>query len=434
MKTVVEDSGPCRKVLKVEAPPERVRTVYDQVVQEFRKEAHLDGFRKGHAPAELVARKYASSIRSDVRDRLVREAYDHALAESKLDVFELVDLQLDEIASPDSAWRATFTVDVRPDFPLPNYKGLLIPRQKVEVTDADVDRVLEGLRADHATYEDVEGRPAAAGDLVRVDFSGTLDGRPVEEAVPESRGLGRANDFWVYMGEESALPGFVEGLTGANVGEQRTIASNFPADYSIKSLAGRTVVYEVKVTGLRQQVLPAADHPEFLKSLGVSTLDELREKIRSRLLAVREHEENRRRRAEAVEQLLRATPTDLPSAEVARATDERVRRVVRMMAQRGISEENIRAQSSQVLAMARQAAVKDVHAQILFERIAEAEKIQVSRSEVDAAIRQIALVQGADPEKLRERMVESGGWERLRDSILHEKVLDFIMAHAREEA
>lgn len=434
MKTVVEDSGPCRKVLRVEAPPERVRTIYDQVVQEFRKDAHLDGFRRGHAPAELVARKYADSIRADVRDRLARETYDHALAESKLDVFELVDLQLDEVTSPDSAWRATYTVDVRPDFPLPNYKGLLLPRQKVEVTEDEVDQVVEGLRADRATYKDIEGRPAAAGDLVRVDFSGTLEGRPLEEVVPESRGLGRATDFWLHLHEQSFLPGFVESITGASVGEQRTITVNFPSDFSIPAVRGLTVIYEVKVTGLREQVLPAADEPEFLKSLGVSTLDELRSQIRRRLIAIREQEENRRRRAEAVEQLLRATPTDLPSREVSRVTDERVRSMVEMLVQRGLPDEKIREQSGQILATARQAAVKDVHARILFERIAAAEGIQVSRDEVDEAIRQIALAEGEDPNKFLERAKDSGGWYRVWESLLSRKVLDFILAHAREEA
>ncbi len=434
MKTVVEDSGPCRKVLKVEASPDQVKAVYDAVVAEYRREARVDGFRPGRAPAEVVARKFADSIREDVRDRLAREGYDRACEESKLAVFELVDFTADEFKTPDAAWHASFTVDIEPEFALPPYKGLNLPRQKIEIADADVDKVIEGIQNDRATFEDVADRPAAADDMVRVDFVGTLDGRPVEEAVPESKGLGKAADFWVHLGELSFMPGFVAALTGASIGDHRTVDSTFPEDFPVPALRGRTVRYEVTVKGIRQRVRPDLNSTVFLESVHAASLDELRSRVRDNIRELREQQEERRRRDEAVGLLLQAAPADLPSREVERVSERMIREIVESLSRQGMDEDQIRAQTSKILASARQSAARSVHSRFVLDRIARAEKIEATPAEVDADIRDMARVGGEDPRELRRRIEEDHGLDRVRDAIVRRKVLDFIIANAKVDA
>lgn len=434
MKTEVEDSGPCRKVLNVEVAPEQVRAAHSAVVEEYRREARVDGFRPGRAPPEIVARKFAESIREDVRNRLAREAYDRAVAESKAAVFELVDFKADDFTAPDVVWKASYTVDLEPDFALPSYKGLNLPRQPIEISEADVDRVLEGIQNDRATFEDVTGRPAASGDMVCVDFSGLLDGRPVEEAIPESKGLGKAADFWVHLGEHSFMPGFVEALTGAAIGDTRSIESVFPDDFPVAALRGRTVQYEVKVKGLRQRVLPDLSSPAFLESVRAASLEELRNRVRDNLRELREQQEERRLRDEAVNLLLSATPTDLPSREIERVSERMIREIVESLHHQGLTEEQIRSQSDKILASARQSAARSVHSRFVLERIAREEGIEATAHEVDAEIRDLARVQGEDPAALRRRIEEDDALDNVRRAIVRRKALDFIIANAKVNA
>jgi len=431
MKTVVQDSGPCRKVLNVEVPPEQVRAAHAAIVEEYRREARVDGFRPGRAPAEIVARKFAASIREDVRNRLAREAYDRAVADSKTAVFELVDFEADDFTAPDAVWKASYTVDVEPDFALPPYKGLVLPRQPIEISEAEVDRVLEGFRNDRATFEDAAGRPAAAGDMVCVDFAGLLDGRPVEEAIPESKGLGKAADFWVHLGEHSFMPGFVEALTGAAIGETRTVASVFPDDFPVAALRGRTVHYEVKVKGLRQRVLPDLSSPAFLQSVQAASLEELRNRVRDNLRGLRELQEDRRLRDEAVNLLLNAAPADLPSREIERVSERTIREIVESLHRQGMTEEQIRSQSDKILASARQSAARSVHSRFVLERIAREEGIAATAAEVDEDIRELARVRGEDPAALRKRIEEDDAMDDVRRAIVRRKVLDFILANAK---
>jgi len=429
MKTLVSDVGPCRKKLAIEIPAEKVAASYERAVAAYASRAAVPGFRPGRAPRAVVERRFAKDILSDVRDDLVPDAYREALRAEKLDPVAILDIQEKPVRRTEPL-SFEVTLDVPPTFEMPEYKGIKLQAEKTEVDEARVGETIEGLRRQRGRPVDVTGRPVQDGDLVQVDFEGSIDGRPIAEFAPEAAALGKTAGFWLRAGDDTLFPGLTAGLKGAAIGERRTVAVAFPADLSVKAIAGRTAAYVVDVKAIRIQE-PAPIDKEFLQPLGVESEEALRERVRTGLKAEAEQAEERRRQSEIVKTLLARTTMDLPESLVQQETQDLIYDTVQRNARRGVPQDVIVQHKQDIFAHASQDASEGLKFRYIAHRIAEAEGLRASDEDLDAAVASMAQAYDSTPEVVRARLEEHRGLDELRHRLTRGKVLDFLLKNAQ---
>ena len=243
--------------VEIEVPTE-VDAAFDAMLKDFQRQASLPGFRPGKAPKDMVAKKYEKDIADEVKKKLIPDAYRKAVDEQKLEVVGYPDIEEIQFGKG-QALQFAATIETAPDFQLPEYKGLPVKRETTTVTDADVQKAVDMLRARQQDFKTVD-RAAATRDIVVVNFKGTSEGKPITEFAPEAQGLNEQQGFWVNIEPGAFIPGFAEQLTGAKAGEKRTVNVDFPADFVTPQLAGKKAVYEVDVvTEVKEKVLPVVD-------------------------------------------------------------------------------------------------------------------------------------------------------------------------------
>lgn len=429
MNVRVEQAGPCRRDLHIEIPADQVSAEFGVVVAEYGKYARVPGFRPGKAPRDLVLRRYAKEIRQEVKDRLVPRAYQEAVKEHKLQTVTVLDVK-EQALENQRPFQFTVQLDVAPEFNLPVYKGIEVKAQPVEVKPEDVERTIENLRTQAGKFVDVTGQPAKAGDLIQVDYTGTLDGQSVEVVAPKAAGLGQGKDFWVIADpEHSFLPGFAEALVGGTIGETRTIPVTFPEGFTEAALAGRTASYQATIKAIRERQ-PAALDAEFLKTLKADSEAALRERVQKELQEMREAQEERRRRGEIIQYLLKNTALEVPESLLARETYQEVNDIVKESQQRGMAGDELETRKEEIFEAATRSATEKVKLRYVLRKIADEEKVQVQPEELDRQILGLARSYQVAPDKLRADLEKRGALPRVADDIRLNKALDVLVAQA----
>ena len=429
MKVKFEDSGVCRKIMSIEVPRDDVVPDYDRVLALYAQTAAVPGFRRGKAPRAVVERHYAKHIADDARDRLVPKYYHEALEKEKLRPVAVLDVQ-DVVFDKNSGLSFKVLLDVAPEFKLPKYRKLTVKAEPVEVTDKDVDEILEHLRERAARYEDVAGRAARLTDMVQLDYDAVLDDKPLAEMVPGCRGLGAAKDFWVLLGEPEFLPGFNAALEGMEAGAQREVTVAFPEDYHIKEVAGKSAQYKVTLKGLRERHLPELND-EFAKGMAAESIAGLRDHIRRDMEQMRKDAETRRREDVITGQLLEKADFDIPESIVQEETQNVLRGMLHQMSTNGQTREQLVEKRDELWKQADVSARERVRLMYILNRIAEEEKLEVGDKEIEDAIGALAARQRVEPAELRKQLESNNRMETLLTDLLNRKALDFVMENAK---
>lgn len=429
MNIRVESSGPCRREIHIEVPVDQVRTAFDEVTSSYARVARIPGFRPGRAPRDLIRRRYQKEIAGDVKERLIPEGYQAAVKQEKLSTVAVLDVR-EQALDEEQPFAFSVVLDVAPEIELPTYKGIALQRKKVEIKDEDIDEVLKNIREQNARYEDITGRAVQIGDLVQIDYDGVCEGQPIEKLAPKAKGMGSGNDFWLMADEQNQfLPGFAQGLAGASVGERREVAVDFPVDFPEAALAGKKAAYFVNVKAIREKKLPEVD-AEFLKGVGVATVDELRDRVRSDLKNLRDNNESRRLQGEIVRYLLEKATFDAPESVLQEETRQEVYELVRQTQQRGVTAEEIEGKKEELFDSATRSATEKVKLRYMLRRIAAEEKIAVEEREVDARIRALAASWGVPHDRLRADFEKRNALGQVRDDVLMNKVLSQLLSEA----
>jgi len=274
MQQTVESLGALERRIDLTVPAEAIDKEVQARLSKLARTVKMPGFRPGKVPLKMVAQNYGAQVHAEVMNDKVGEAFSSAVTASNLRVAGAPRLEPRAVeGSQDLAFSATF--EVYPEIVLGDLSAVEVQRAACPVGDAEVDRTLEIMRKQRATYEDVE-RAAADGDVVTVDFKGTHDGTPFDG--------GTATDFPFSLGQGRMLPEFEAAVAGMKPGESKTFPLTFPADYTAKELAGKTVQFEVTLKKVQQPVLPPID-AQFAKSLGIADgdLGKMRSEIRTNL-------------------------------------------------------------------------------------------------------------------------------------------------------
>lgn len=430
MNVTVENLAPCKKLVRVEIESKDVDAAFESMIKDFQRQAALPGFRPGKAPKDMVAKRYEKDIHDEVKKKLIPDAYRKAVDEQKLDVVGYPDIEEVQFGRG-QALQFTATIETAPDFQLPDYKGLPAKRETTSVTDADVERAIDLLRGRKVDYKTVD-RPAAAGDVAVVNFTGTSEGKPIIEIAPAAKGLAEHKSFWINVEPGAFIPGFAEQLTGAKAGDKRTVNVDFPANFMTPELAGKKAVYDVEVIEIKEKVLPLVDEA-FARDYGAASVEALTTGVRKDLENELTFKKNRSIRNQLVNELLRRVTFDLPESAVTNETRNVVYDIVLENQKRGVPREEIEKQRDQIYNAASDSAKGRVKANFLLRKIAEKEDIKVSQEEVGRRIQSLAAMYEIPPEQFVKDLQKRNGVMEIYDQIAAEKTLDFLQENAKIE-
>lgn len=422
------ETNSCVRQLEVEVPAEAVEREIERVTREFARAVRIPGFRPGKAPAPLVRTRFEEEIRGEVLHSLIPDSFQKAAQEKNLRPVSGPRIeQLEFEPGKPLRYRATF--EVFPEIRLGDYKGLEIEPVKLEVTEEDIVRELDALRERAATLEPVEGRAVEPGDTAVVSLVGTVTSPKAEGQKPIV-----VEEALCQVGAETTLEAFTQGLRGATAGEERTLDVRYPDDYPEKGLASRSVTYQVKVKAIKRKHLPALDD-DFARQVGeFKTLEELKARIRENLEAARARRERELIEQRLLEALLARYDFPVPEILIEEQMDGRLERQVRALLGQGVDPRRLDIDWARLRRQQRAPAERDVRTSLLLERIAEAEGIDVTETELEQEIARLADQSGQSPDSVRARLTSEGGLDRIRRAIRSDKVIDLLRAQARVRA
>jgi len=410
----------CRRELELEIPAEEISKASEKVAKEFAKMARVPGFRPGKAPISLIKRRFAEDIKSEVLQNLVPETVEKAVAEQKLS--PVSQPQVDKLEFNEGQpvkFRASF--DVLPEFTLANYKNLEIEMPEMNLTEEDVAKALAEMQQRAAAFTPVEGRAVQNDDFVQVKLNGTPEGggEPLQ-----------AESVLCHVGAEETMEPFNENLRGANVGDHKDFDVNYPADYPDAKLAGKLFHYSVDVLGIKTKKLPELND-EFAKDVSDATsLDELKTKIRESLEHERDHRQKDLQREKVIGELVKLHDFPVPETLVEHQMDVRLERVVRSLAQQGVDPRAVNVDWVSLRRRQEERAKDDVKAELVIDRIATEEKIEVTEEELDHEIEHMAGHSGESTEAFRARLTKQGALDRMRAKLRSDKTIDWLAQNA----
>jgi trigger factor len=427
MKTTVTELPESRARVEVEVPAEDVDRAAQRAARGLAREMRMPGFRKGKAPPSLVIQRlgFGTVLQEAIREALP-QWYEQGLLKSG--VSPVGDPEIEIVGAPEAEGQPLsfkFEVGVRPAARLGEYKGLEVGRAEPEPPEEIVDREVERLRGGFAKLEPVE-RAGAEGDVLLIDFEGLLDGKAFEG--------GKADDYLLELGGGQLIEGFEEQLTGASAGESREVKVTFPDDYQAESLAGRDAVFAVEVKEVREKVLPALDDDLAAEASEFETLDELRADIREKVAEVAGQRIEQDFRVAAIDAAVAGATVELPDELAAARAAERWERVERQLAARGMNPDSYLQMQGKTREQVIEESVPDAERELKREAvlaaIVEAEEIEISEEEMVEALAHPAEHERTTPEKLLERLRESGRDALVREDIRVRKAIDLLAESA----
>jgi trigger factor len=288
--------------------------------------------------------------------------------------------------------------------------------------------VVEEMRERAATFVPVEGRAAKDGDFALIKLSGMPEGGgdPVE-----------ADNIMCHIGAEETLESFTENLRGTNPGETKKFQSKYPDDYPDQKLAGKTYDYSVEVLAIKEKRLPEAND-EFAKDAageasGVTTVAELRKKILENLEAAKEEQQSSQAREKILEALVKKHDFPVPEALVEHQMDVRLERTVRSLTAQGVDPRAVNVDWVSLRRRQHDRAVDDVKAELLLDRIADAEKTEATDEDVEKEISALAERSGESATALRARLTKQGALDRMKSKLRSDKTIEWLYRNTRIE-
>lgn len=426
MKVQIEKNPESISTLKIELPAEEVSKEWDKIANSFAKFAKIPGYRPGKAPRAVVDKRFRKEIQDEVTKKLLSKSYREAIEQKKLRVASLTNLQ-DVQFGEDKSMRFQATLVIAPEFKLPDYKNIPVELPDTRVTEQEIDAAIERLRDQTADFVDAPARGAQMEDFVVIDFDGTIDTKPISETVPNaSKNLHGGKKFWLRLEADNFLPKFCEQVVGQKKEETRTVTVDFPVDFLVKDVAGKQASYNVTLREIKEKVLPAADDAFAAKLLPGKSLADLRQTIEHDLGHEKEHQIERAKEERVIKYLHEKIQFDLPPILLRNETKRALAELVQRNRARGIPDDMLKAKEKELIETAASVAHHRLKTNFILERIAEQEKIDVTREDVDHRIRHEAQHYNISTDKMRKELEEHDGLNALCEQILLGKVLDFL--------
>lgn len=390
---------------------------------------NIPGFRKGKAPRKIIETNYGKGVfYSDAIDILFPEVYPSAIDELKIDPIDAPSIDIEEI-SKDNGLVILVDVEVKPSFELGEYKGVEVEKVEETVNEDVVTAKLEEMREKGSRLVSIE-REIANGDTANIDFEG-FDGEVAFEG-------GKGENYDLVIGSGSFIPGFEEQLVGKKVGEELEVNVTFPEEYHAENLAGKPVVFKVKVNDVKVKELPelndefAADTTEF------NTLEELTADVRAKVEADAAEAAKNELRNRVIEKVVANTEVEVPEAMVKNEIENQMMELNYQLQSQGFGMEQFLQMTGKTMeefkaeftSNRREEAVRNVKTSLVIEAIAKAEDVQVSEEEVDAEVQKMAEAYNMTVEQVKEALRPTD-LEDMEGQLKMRKTIDLLVDSAK---
>jgi trigger factor len=421
----VRDAGPCRKHIKVTIKRESIEGRLDEKYKEIMPEANVAGFRPGKAPRALVRRRYEKDVTDQVKAEVLLESLEQLAEENNINPISAPDLDPFKIDLPkDGPLVYEFEVEVRPEFDLPNYKGLRLKRQTKTFTEDDVAREKRRLLAPYGQVVPKPEGNAQEGDAIVADVV-SRDGDRVLGTITES--VIRVEPRLAF--KDGVAERFAEQVRGANPGDSREVDITLSSGVADPALRGKTVKATFQIKDVKTVRMPELTH-EFLHNFGVHSEAQLDEAIRVLLQRRLEYLQRQSIRQQVLEQLAANADWQLPPDLLARQARKSLARRVMEMRNNGIPEEEIRARQRLLQQDVLQSTALALKEHFVLQKIAEVEKIEIDEDDLNDEIDRIAEANNESPRRVRARLEKEDLMDALASEMIEREALDLILGSA----
>ena len=379
MKTSIKKEDKCKVKLTVNLDAEEIKAIVKDVEKAFVREAQLPGFRKGKIPLELIRKEFANGLKQEIQRAMFQKNYAEAIKAEKVDEVALANVE--DVSYDENGGSFVATVEVKPEFKLPTYKGLKITSNDTTVKDEAVQDQMTRLRAAYAKFEDAkEGDVVEDGDFIQIDYEGMVGKQKILEINADAKVVAEGKGFWTQVEEGRFLPEILEAVKGMKAGETKeNISAKFAKESAPEGLGGKKATYTVTHKSFRKRVLPT--DAEFVEKAKAESLEKLTATIRESLEKAAVNREMARRENEAVELLLKKADFEVPESQVRRATDAYLNELAQRAQYSGLDVSYFEKNREKILADAEATATKQVRLWYIIDAIAAAEKIEAKDDE-----------------------------------------------------
>lgn len=411
--------------LTVEVPVEVVNAGLDQAFKKVVKEINVPGFRKGKMPRQMFEKRFGvESLYQDALDFILPDAYANAVEEAGINPVDRPEIDIDTMEK-NKPLVFTAKVIVKPEVQLGEYKGIEVTKQDTEVTDEEIENQLKENQERFAELAVKEDEAIVEGDTAVIDFEGFVDGEAFEG--------GKGEDYSLEIGSNSFIPGFEEQLVGVKAGEEKDVEVTFPEEYHAAELAGKAATFKVKVNEVKAKELPELND-EFAKEIDaeVSSLEELRTKMKETLSAEKQSASDAQLRDELVQKVAENATIDLPHAMIHTEMDRMMQDFEQRLTQQGMNLDlyyQFSGQDEQALrAQMHDDAETRVRVSLVLEAIAAAENMEVTAEDINKELEKMSGQFNMDAEQIKAAL---GGTEMLENDIRMQNTVEFLVENAK---
>ena len=413
--------------LTITVPAKEFDKALDEAFKKVSKEVQVPGFRKGKIPRQMFEQRFGvESLYQDALDMVLPHAYGHAVEETGINPVDQPEVEVEEIEKgKDLVLKMTVTVE--PEVKLGEYKGLEAEKVEAEVTDAEVDEQIEAMLAQYADLVVKEEGEVAEGDIVNLDFEGFLNDEPFEG--------GKAEGHELEIGSGQFIPGFEEQLVGLKSGDEKDLDITFPEEYHAEELAGKPVVFKVKINEIKQKETPEFNDAfvkEELEGFDADTAEGVKESIKKDLVAAKEEEADFKMKESLVSQASDNAEIDVPEAMVRNEQDRMLQEFEQRLSQQGLNlelYEQLTGQGADAMRdQMEEDALKRVRTSLTLGAIAEAEGITVDDSDVDNELNKLAEQFNMPTEDVKKVL---GDLSVLKADVMNQKAIDFLVENQK---
>jgi len=414
MEVKVEKISPARCKLEVTIPKEKVDAEIGSLYRMMQKKAKIKGFRPGKVPMSVVKSLYRNEILNQALSNLIEKTYPEALKETQLLPIKETSIQPETIREG-KVFKYAVTIEVLPEFELPEYKGVSVKVTPIEVTDEEVEKELNALRETHAELKKIEEqRPLKVGDYVILDFQGYMDETPLQDF--------KATDYMVELGKKQINEDIEKKLIGASIGDKKVVKLHYPKDYQNEKMAGKEIELHLFIKDAKEKVLPDLDD-EFAKTIGdYQNLEALKKDLKERIKLRKEKIRDEYIKNYVLNSLAEKVDVELPESLV----EEELKSMIERATQFTTPEVRASLDLDKLRKDLYPDAVLKVKGQLILSAIAKKENIDVEEQEVEEELKLLADNLKVPLEKMYTPYVIT----RIKTRIVGEKTLVFLKEHA----
>ena len=387
---------------------------------------NLPGFRKGKVPMNVIEKTYGAGVfYEDAANDIMPKAYADALDETGIDVVSRPEIDVTKIGKGES-FIFTATVAIKPEVTLGQYKGLEVQKESVEVTDEEVEAELKKAQEQNAREITVEDRPVKEGDVITLDYAGTIAGVPFDGGTATSQKL--------EIGSHSFIDTFEDQLVGLNIGDEKDVEVTFPEEYHAPDLAGKPASFHVKVLGITEKQLPEIDDDFAQDTTEFDSLEEYKADVRAKLEQSKEERAKSEIENVLVEKAVEGATMDIPDAMIDSQVEQMIDEFKQRVTYQGISFEQylqFTGQNPEAFQESmRPEAVKRIQSSLVLEAIVAAENIEATDEDLNKEMEKMASMYQMDVEQIAS-FIQDEQKENMKKDIAIQKAVEFLAAEAK---